>query len=53
MDTAFQGSCADLVTAANQWNALMKTDLANLNGELAKRGLSAITGVPVVVPVCK
>ena len=53
MDTAWQGACADLATAAKQWNELMKTDLANLNGELAKRGLSALDGVPVAVPVCK
>jgi len=31
----------------------MKTDLANLNGELAKRGLDALEGVAVAVPVCK
>jgi len=34
-------------------NELMKADLANLNGELAKQGLSAVSGVQVAVPVCK
>jgi hypothetical protein len=53
MDTAYHGSCTQLETAAKQWNELMKTDLANLNGELAKQGLSAITGVPAAVPVCQ
>jgi len=53
METAFQGGCADLATAAKQWNELMKTDLANLNGELAKQGLSALTGIQAAVPVCK
>ncbi len=53
MDTAYKGACADLVTAATQWNELMKTDLANLNGELVKQGLSPVSGVPVPVPVCR
>jgi len=45
-------SCAELAPAAKQWNELMKTDLANLNGELVKQGLSAPAGVPVDVPDC-
>jgi hypothetical protein len=53
METAYQGSCADLATAAKQWNDLMKTDLANLNGELAKQGLSPLAAATVPVPVCK
>jgi hypothetical protein len=52
MDTAVKSSCADLATAAKQWNELMKTDLASLNGELVKQGLSAVTEVQVEVPVC-
>jgi hypothetical protein len=53
MDTAYKGACADLITAANQWNELMKTDLANLNGELVKQGLSSVAAAPVAVPECK
>jgi photosystem II stability/assembly factor-like uncharacterized protein len=53
METAYQGSCAELATAAKQWNELMKTDLANLNGELAKQGLSPLAAAPVPIPVCR
>ena len=52
MDAAVKSSCADLATAAKQWNEIMKTDLANLNRELVKQGLSAVAGVSVEVPVC-
>ena len=31
----------------------MKTDLANLNGELVKAGLGPVGAVSVAVPVCK
>jgi hypothetical protein len=53
METAYDGSCADLATAAKQWNELMKTDLTNLNGELAKQGLSPLAAMPVAVPACR
>jgi photosystem II stability/assembly factor-like uncharacterized protein len=53
METAYQGYCAELATAAKSWNELMKTDLANLNGELAKQGLGPLSAAPVPVPACK
>jgi hypothetical protein len=37
-ETAYEGSCGELATAAKGWNELMKTDLANLNEELVKQG---------------
>jgi hypothetical protein len=42
-----------MATAAKNWNELMKADLANLNGELAKLGLSPVAAAPVAVPACK
>lgn len=53
MQSAYEGSCADLTTAAKQWNELMKTDLTNLNGELAKQGLSPLAAAQVPLPACK
>ena len=53
METAYQGTCAELATAAKQWNDLMKADLANLNGELAKQNLSPLAAAPVPIPACK
>jgi hypothetical protein len=53
METAFESYCGELTTAAKSWNDLMKTDLANLNGELAKQGLTPITAAPVPTPACK
>ena len=32
---------------------LNATELANLNGELAKQGLSSVAAAPVAVPECK
>jgi photosystem II stability/assembly factor-like uncharacterized protein len=53
MQTAYEGYCKDLATAAQSWNELMKTDLANLNGELAKQGLSPVAAVTLTGPACK
>jgi len=53
MQTAYEGYCRDLATAAQSWNELMKTDLANLNGELAKQNLSAVPPAPLPVPTCR
>ncbi len=53
METAYEGYCKDLVTAAQSWNQLMKTELADLNGLLAKQGLAAVASSPVTVPSCK
>ena len=53
MSSAYDSYCRDLVTASQGWNALMKTDLANLNGELAKAHLGPITAAPVTVPACR
>jgi hypothetical protein len=39
MQAAYEGYCRDWFTAVQRWNELMKTDLANLNGELAKQNL--------------
>jgi hypothetical protein len=53
METAYEGYCKDLAAAAQNWNELMKTDLANLNGELAKQKLSPLAAAAVTVPACK
>ena len=53
MQTAYENYCKELATAAQSWNELMKTDLANLNGELAKQGLSPVAAAPVAVPSCR
>ncbi len=53
METAFEGYCKELATAAESWNQLMKTDLANLNGELEKHKVAALAAEPLPVPQCK
>jgi hypothetical protein len=53
METAYEGYCKDLVTAVESWNQLMKTDLQNLNGELEKHKVGAISAAPLAVPECK
>jgi hypothetical protein len=53
METAYEGYCKELVTAAESWNQLMKTDLANLNGELEKHKVAALAAEPLPVPECK
>ena len=50
MNTAYEGYCHDLATAVQRWNELMKTDLANLNGELAKQNLSPVAATPLTAP---
>jgi photosystem II stability/assembly factor-like uncharacterized protein len=52
MQTAFEGYCRDLATAAQQWNELMKTDLATLNDELAKQKIGAAPAATLPVPSC-
>ncbi len=53
MQTAYEGDCKELVTAVTNWNELMKTDLANLNGQLAKQNLSPLSAQPLPTPACK
>ncbi len=53
MQSAYEGYCRDLTTAAQSWNDLMKTDLANLNGELEKQKVGAVSPAPLPVPSCK
>jgi photosystem II stability/assembly factor-like uncharacterized protein len=53
MQSAYEGYCRDLATAAQNWNELMKTDLSNLNGELVKQNLAAVAAAPLPVPSCK
>jgi hypothetical protein len=53
MQTAYEGYCKELVTVAQSWNELMKTDLANLNGELAKQKLSPLAAAAVTEPACQ
>ncbi|HEX3878137.1 MAG TPA: hypothetical protein VHW24_14195, partial [Bryobacteraceae bacterium] len=53
MQTAFEGDCAELAQAVAGWNQLMKTDLSNLNGQLAKYNLSPLSGQPLTEPACK
>jgi len=52
MQSAYDTYCRDLATAAQGWNELMKTQLANLNGELAKQKVSAVPGAVLPVPPC-
>jgi hypothetical protein len=52
MQTAYEGYCRDLATAAQQWNELMKTDLASLNQELAKQKIGATQSATLPVPSC-
>lgn len=53
MQSAYESYCRDLATAAEDWNKLMKDDLANLNGEFAKQKVGALTPAPLPVPSCK
>jgi hypothetical protein len=34
------------------WNELIKTDLAALNGELAKQNMGAVSAAPLPIPSC-
>ena len=53
MQTAYEGYCREMATAAQSWNELMKTDLANLNGELVKQNVGAVPPAALPVPACK
>ncbi len=53
MQTAYESYCKDLVSAVTSWNQLMKADLANLNGELEKHKVGAISSATLPAPECK
>ncbi|HXS95873.1 MAG TPA: hypothetical protein VN736_14810 [Candidatus Limnocylindrales bacterium] len=53
MQSAYEGYCKELATAAQSWNELLKTDLPALNAELTKAGLSPAPAAPVAPPACK
>jgi hypothetical protein len=53
MQTAYEEHCKELTSAVTSWNEMMKTDLANLNGELAKAGLSPVGAATLPMPACK
>jgi hypothetical protein len=53
MQSAYQSYCHDLASAAQSWNQLLKTDLANLNGEIAQQKLAPLSAEPLPVPACK
>jgi len=53
MQTAFESYCGELTSAVQSWNELMKGDLTNLNGELAKQNMGAVAATPLPVPACK
>lgn len=53
MQTAYERYCRDLTTAVQGWNELMKADLSNLNGELAKQSVGAVPSSTLPVPSCK
>ena len=53
MNAAYDSLCKELATASQNWNDLMKTDLANLNGELARQGVSPLAPAPLPAPSCK
>ena len=52
MQTAHASNCQELLTAVTNWNNLMKGDLANLNGELAKHNLSPVAAEALTAPSC-
>jgi hypothetical protein len=53
MQTAYEGYCGELASVVKSWNELMKSDLANVNGELGKQNLGPLTAAPLTVPACK
>ena len=53
MTMGYDSLCKELATAAQSWNDLMKTDLANLNGELSKQGVSPLAAVNLAGPACR
>ena len=53
MQSAYEGYCRELATAAQGWNDLMKADLTSANSELVKAGLSPLAGAAVAAPECK
>jgi hypothetical protein len=53
MDTAYDGYCKDLATAAQGWNDLLKTDLPAVNAELTKQNLPQLSASPLPLPACK
>ncbi len=53
MQTAYEGYCRELATAAENWNELMKTDLSKLNGELVKQKVGVVPAATLPVPACK
>jgi hypothetical protein len=52
MQAAYEAGCRDLATAAQNWNALMKDELAAVNAELPKQGKAPLKSVTLTVPVC-
>jgi photosystem II stability/assembly factor-like uncharacterized protein len=53
MQTAYEGYCRELATLAQNWNDLMKTDLAAANAELPKQGAPTVAAAPVPVIDCR
>ena len=53
MQTAYEEYCRDLTTAVQNWNELIKGDLAGLNGELAKQNVGPLPASVLAVPSCK
>ncbi|HTP33938.1 MAG TPA: hypothetical protein VMJ75_17285 [Candidatus Acidoferrales bacterium] len=49
MQTAYEGYCRELASAAQSWNELV----ANLNAELAQQSLGPVAAAPLAVPACK
>jgi len=53
MQSAYEGYCKELATAAHNWNELVKTDLPGLNSELAKRNVGPLSAPTLAEPGCR
>lgn len=53
MQTAHGTCCQDPAAAAESWNELMKTQLANRNGDLQKSRIGAVGAVNLPVQACQ
>jgi photosystem II stability/assembly factor-like uncharacterized protein len=53
MQTAYETSCRELATLTQNWNDMLKSDLATVNSELVKQGRAAVAAAPLPVPDCK
>jgi hypothetical protein len=53
MAGAWRDYCTDLSNLVTKWNALVTTDVAALNAQLAKQEISSLPAAAMTAPVCK